>query len=58
MYSKHKKGKSIIDERFIRTLNNNFYEYMTSIPTNAMCILTNQMIQLINTIIYIIAQLK
>ena len=41
MYSKHKKGKSIIDERFIRTLNNKIYEYMTSIPTNVMCILTN-----------------
>ena len=41
MYSKHKKGKFIIDERFIRTLNNKIYEYMTSIPTNVMCMLTN-----------------
>ena len=35
MYSTHNEGKSIIAERFIRTLNNKIYKYMTSISKNA-----------------------
>ena len=31
MYSIHNEGKSVIAERFIRTLKNKIYEYMTSI---------------------------
>ena len=31
MYSTHNEGKSVIAERFIRTLKNKIYEYMTSI---------------------------
>ena len=31
MYSMHNKGKSIITERFIRTLKNKIYKYMTSV---------------------------
>ena len=31
MYSIHKEGKSVVDERFIRTLKNKIYKYMTSI---------------------------
>ena len=34
MYSAHNKGKSVIAERFIRTLNNKIYKYMTSISKN------------------------
>ena len=30
MYSTHKSGKSVVAERFIRTLNNKIYKYMTS----------------------------
>ena len=29
MYSKHNEGKSVVDERFIRTLKNKIYKYMT-----------------------------
>ena len=29
MYSTHNEGKSVIAERFIRTLNNKIYKYMT-----------------------------
>ena len=31
MYSTHNEGKALIAERFIRTLNNKIYKYMTSI---------------------------
>ena len=34
MYSVHNKGKSVLAERFIRTLKNKTYKYMTSIPKN------------------------
>ena len=35
MYSVHIKGKYIVDERFIITLNNKIYKYMTSMSKNA-----------------------
>ena len=31
IYSTHSKGKTVISERFIRTLKNKIYKYMTSI---------------------------
>ena len=34
MYLTHNEGKSVISERFIRTLKNNIYKYLTSIPKN------------------------
>ena len=34
MYSMHSKGKSVVAERFIRTLKNKIYKYMTSISKN------------------------
>ena len=34
MYSSHNKGKSVVAERFIRTLKNNIYIYVTSISEN------------------------
>ena len=34
MYSTHNEKRSVIAERFIRTLINKIYEYMTSIPKN------------------------
>ena len=33
-YSAHSKGKSVVAERFIRTLKNKIYKYMTSILKN------------------------
>ena len=35
MYSTHNEGKSVVVERFIRTLKNKIYKYMTSISKNA-----------------------
>ena len=34
MYSIHNEGKSVVCERFIRTLKTNIYKYMTSISKN------------------------
>ena len=34
MYSTHNDGKSVVAERFIRTLKNKIYKYMTSISKN------------------------
>ena len=34
MYSTHNEGKSVIAERFIRTLKNKIYKHMTSISKN------------------------
>ena len=34
MYSIHKEGKSVVVERFIRTLKNKIYKYMTSALKN------------------------
>ena len=34
MYSRHDEGKSVVAKRFIRTLGNKIYKYMTSISKN------------------------
>ena len=34
MYSTHNAGKSVVGERFIRTLKTKIYEYMTSVSKN------------------------
>ena len=34
MYSTNNEGKSVVAERFIRTLKNKLYKYMTSISKN------------------------
>ena len=34
MHSIHSEGKSVVAERFIRTLKTKIYKYMTSIPRN------------------------
>ena len=34
MYSTHNEGKSVVAERFIRTLNNKIYKHMTDVSEN------------------------
>ena len=34
MYSIHNEGKSVVAERFIRTLKNKMYKYMTAVSKN------------------------
>ena len=33
-YSKYNKGKSVVAERFIRTLKNKIFKHMTAVSTN------------------------
>ena len=56
MHSTHSDGKSIIVERFIRTLNNKNYKYMTSVSKNVY--IDNFNYTLINAVIHIMAELK
>ena len=57
MYSINNEEKSVVAERFIRTLKTKIYKYMTSVSKNVY-IDDSYMISLINTVIHIIAQLK
>ena len=34
MYSTHNEGKSVVDERFIRTIKNKIYKHVTSVSKN------------------------
>ena len=34
MYSTHNEGKSVVPERFIRTLKNKIYKHMTAVSKN------------------------
>ena len=56
MYSTKNKGKSVVAERFIRTIKNKIYKYMTSISKNAYIDKLDDIVK--NTIILTIHQLK
>ena len=56
MYSTNNEGKSVIAERFIRTLKNKICKYMTSISKNVYIDKLDVLLE--NTIIHIIHQLK
>ena len=56
MYSTHNEGKSVVQERFVRTLKNKIYKYTTSTSKNVDA--DKLGILLINTTIHIIAQSK
>ena len=56
MYSTHSQGKSVDTERFIRTLKNKIYKYMTSISKSVYIDKLDDIV--VNTTIHIIEQLK
>ena len=56
MYSINNEGKSVIAERFIRTLKNKIYKYMTSVSKNVYIDILDDSVK--NKIIPIIHQLK
>ena len=56
MYSMNNEGKSVIAERFIRTLKNKIYKYMTSVSKNVYIDKLDDIVK--NIIIHIITQLK
>ena len=45
MYSTHNEGKSVVTERFIRTLKNKMYKYTTSVLKN---VYTNELDDIVN----------
>ena len=56
MYSRHNEGKSVVAKRFIRTLKNNIYKYMTSISKN---VYTDELNYIVNKYkIHIVEQLN
>ena len=55
IYFTHNEGKSVVTERFIRTLKNKIYKQMTSASKNAYI---DKLDDTINTTIHIIEQLK
>ena len=55
IYFTHNEGKSVVTERFIRTLKNKIYKQMTSASKNAYI---DKLDDIINTTIHIIEQLK
>ena len=56
MYSTYNEGKSVVAERFIRTLRSKIYKHMTAISKNVYFYVLNDM--LMNTTIQTIEQLK
>ena len=56
MYSTYNEGKSVVAERFIKTLKNRIYKHMTAV--SKMFIMVSWMILLINTITHTIKQLE
>ena len=58
MYSTHNEGKSIVDEKFIRTLKSNIFKHMTAISKNVHFDMLDDIIMLINTITLFIELLK
>ena len=57
MYSTYNEGKSVVAERFIKTLKKKIYKYMTSISRNVYIDKLDDIIN-INTTIHIIEHLK
>ena len=55
-YSTHNEEKSVVAERFIRTLKNKIYKYMTSISKNLYIDKLNDIVD--STTIHITQQLK
>ena len=54
MYLIYNEEKSVVAERFMITLKQKIYQYMTSIPKNMY--INKLAVQLMNTIIHVIAQ--
>ena len=55
MYSIHNKGKSVVAERFIRTLKTEIYKYMTSVSKN---MYIDKLDDIVSIIIHTIEQLR
>ena len=52
MYSKFNEGKSVVAERFVRTLKNKIFKYMTSISKNVYIDVLNDIVNKYNNTIH------
>ena len=58
MYSTHNKGKSVVAERFIRTLRNEIYKYMTLISKNVYIDKLNDIVNKYNNTYHKVIKMK
>ena len=58
MYSKHNEGKSVIAERFIRTIKNKIYKYVTLISKNVYIDKLDDMINKFNNTYHSTSKMK
>ena len=58
MYSTHNEGKSVAAERFIRTIKNKNYKYMTSISENVFIDKLDDIVSKYNNIFHEITKTK
>ena len=58
MYSVHNEGKSVIVERFIRTLKNKTYKYMTSVSKNVYVDKLDDLVKKYNNLYHSIIKMK
>ena len=58
MYSKYDEGKSVIAERFIRTLKNKVYKYMTAVSKNVYIDKLYEIVNKYNKIYYSTIKMK
>ena len=58
MYSTHNEGKSVVTERFIRTLKTKFYKYMTSESKNVYIDKLDEIVNKYNNTYHVTIKLK
>ena len=58
MYSKFNKGKSVVAERFIRTLKNNIFKHVTVISKNVYVDVLNDIVNRYNNTVHKAVKIK
>ena len=58
MYSAHNEGKSVVNERFIRTLKNKIYKHMAAISKNVYFDVLNFIVDKYNNVYYKAIKMK
>ena len=58
MYSRHNEGKSVVAERFIRTLKNKIYKYMTTVSKNVYFDVLDDIVEKYNNAYHITIKIK
>ena len=58
MYSTYNEGKSVVAERFIRTLKNKIYKHMTTISKNVYIDVLNDIVNKFNNTVHRTIKLK